>query len=109
MMDRLKLRVRRKIRREFSQFKQNILRHYSKEAVWENCHRIYFYVSVKEYFEYNERIPGMYLSLALITDQLLDSMWNCYLEHEEFDFYTWNELDELLDFVLLDWNQPMAG
>jgi hypothetical protein len=36
-------------------------------------------------------------------------MWNCYLEHEEFDFYTWNELDELLDFVLLDWNQPMAG
>ena len=81
----------------------------SKQALWDSCKKIHFYCCIKEYFDLKEQIPKVYLELVMTEPVFLAWLWSEYLKREDTGYQTWDEIEELLDKTLMNWNQPIAG
>ena len=105
----MRLRANKKIQKEFVKYKRKVMRHYSKEQLWKESTRISFYQCISEYFEYQNYIAEGYLSLVLSVDSPIAALWQAYLQEECLGFYTFDEIEQLLERILLSWNLPMAS
>lgn len=100
-----------KVERELACFKRRMLYRNSREDIWNACGKIHFYCCLNEYFLFNEKIPTVYLELAVLTPGFLDLVWKVYLnaDTDHSGYQTWEEIDRLLEAVLMQWNLPLAG
>lgn len=105
----IRRKAQRNIEKEFLRFKRKMIYRYTKEDIWEACNKIHFYVSLKEYFDLNERIPIIYLELAYAEPALIETAWNVFLKEERLGYRTWPEITELLEEVLFRWRLSEAG
>lgn len=108
-MRKLYKKARKSIEREFFRFRRTNLIHARKAEIWDICHKIHFYSCVKEYFSLNSGIPKLYLELAVAEPALLQTMWNTYLKHENLQYQTWEEIEEILETVVLQWKVSKAA
>lgn len=108
-MRSLRKKAQKKILKEFQIFKRKTIYRLSKEQVWSKCHKIHFYCCIKEYFELKEYIPKAYLELVMAEPSFLELLWFAHLKREGTLFRTWDEIESLIDSVLVDWSQLVAG
>lgn len=101
--------AKRKVQKEFRQFKRKVIYRYSKTEIWEACSKIHFYSCMKEYFDLNEEIPKCYLNLVLAEPGFLEAAWKVYLKEETCRCDTWEEVSRLLDVMLTGWKLPAVG
>lgn len=99
----------RKILREFRRYKRRLLTSSTKEEIWEACGKIHFYCCLKEYFQYNSKIPRGYLCLVMEAAEPIQAIWQFYLKDEHTMYLTWEGIEELLEGMLLEWKMPEAG
>ena len=103
MNNRLYKKAKNRIEREVFRFRRVTLTHARKADIWDNCHKIHFYTCVKEYFSLNTRIPQVYLELAIADPSLVQTMWNTYLKYEHLQYQTWEDIEEILEVVVIQW------
>lgn len=108
-MNGLRRKAKRRIEREYQRFRKTKLIHATKTEIWNLSHKIYFYSSIREYFDINGAIPGIYLELASVEPALIHMMWEMYLKEERLQFQTWEGIEEILEQVLLSWKVPSAA
>lgn len=102
-MDKLRRRAKRNIEREYNRFRRFNLKFASKKEIWDISHKVFFMSCCLEYFTLNDKIPKLYLELAIIDPALLQTMWSVYLQYEELGCETWPEIEEILEKALLEW------
>ena len=107
-MNKLHRKAKRKIEKEFKNYKKFNLKYASKAEIWDICHRIYIYTVCMEYFSLNPDIPKVYLELALADPALLQTIWSTYKKYEQLKCDTWNDVEDILAQVLLHWKLQAA-
>ena len=103
MNNRLYKKARKRVEREVFRFRRVTLIHARKADIWDLCHKVHFYTCVKEYFSLNSGIPQLYLELALADPALVQTMWNTYLKNEHLQYQTWEDIEEILETVVIQW------
>lgn len=88
-------RFLQKIQTEHSLFKFRMLSGTNRE-VYESCNIIRFYETLYEYFIYKESLDQSLVKIGLQEDDVLDGLYQTYLEYEWLQVGTWEEIKELL-------------
>lgn len=88
--------LQEKIISEFEEFKRNILKQRAEE-IWDGCCKIWFYNSLFEYFNYNEKIPYVVMEKLKEYSSILARCWELYLKKEELSILSWADIDNLLE------------
>ena len=104
-MRTLRKKAEKKVLNEYRFFKRRTIYRLSNRKAWDLCHKIHFYCCIKEYFELKDRIPAVYLELVLAEPSFLEYLWSEYLKREDTHFHTWDEIDNLLERVFMDWKR----
>lgn len=107
-MNNLYKRAKKKVIKEYFRFKRTNLRYAKKSEIWDIAHKVHFYCTVKEYFCLKPSIPRLYLELAIVEPEILLEMWNTYLRHEELQYQTWEDIEEIIEKLLLEWKTNAA-
>ncbi len=102
----LKRSVDRAVRKDFRRFHASMCRKPQTE-VWEECGRIHFYCCLKEYFDYNEKIPMRYYALLYTSRRPIYTLWETYLKYEALNYTTWEGIDGIME-ALLEENREAA-
>lgn len=104
----LKRRIQRRVCWEYRKFKWK-MRWSSFEEMWDASSRILFYSAVREYFEFNDRIPEIYLDVLAMESCPVEAMWEMYLKEVHLQYQTWEEIEEILETMLMKWRISIAG
>lgn len=102
-------KARYRVKKEYVRFKRRLMCRGTKEEVWNACRKIHFFECLREYFDFNARIPEKYLELAAAEPELMERAWRLYLREERLEYGTWTEIEELLEELLMRWRVPAAG
>ena len=89
----------RRTEKEYRRFHHKMMNQ-SKTALWDGCHKVLFYSTIKEYFEYQKEIPEKYLKVLLSYSHPIEMMWEIYLKYEEISIETWDGIEDLLEAVV---------
>lgn len=92
--------VRFRIRREYNRFQYQMLKK-KKEEIMEKCEKIRFYECIKEFFQYNESISQEIFSFLSKQKDIIHSMWEIYLKHEQLSCGSWDQIEELIGFWMV--------
>ena len=84
---------------EYSVFKHKMLSSCSR-IIYDSCSIIRFYECMHEYFEYNENISSKVIKLLEDKKDLIASLYQFYLKHEELEIGTWDHIDTLLEMYI---------
>lgn len=89
----------KKIKKEYEYFKYKMLSNCCR-VIYDSCNIIRFYECINEYFQYNEEIDSSIMDVLSEHEDILGSLYDFYLKHEELDVGTWKEVEELLDIYV---------
>lgn len=92
--------LRKKAEKERESFRYKMLASSSAE-VYESCGKIRFYECFYEYFQYVEHMEMTIIDACLKEQDLLETLWDLYLEREYLKCDTWEEMAGVLG-VLAD-------
>lgn len=84
---------------EYEDFKKQLLQQ-PADMLWDSCHEILFYTSVREYFQEKEDIRKHYVKRLLCEQKPIHAMWKVYLKYEDLVFQTWEEIDGILEKMI---------
>lgn len=97
-MCKSKERVKREVKKEYHQFKRNLIKR-KKGEIFESCGKIFFYANIYEYFLYNPSISEDTLRRFSYRRLSIERLWDLYLKNEYTNVVTWNGIDELLEIA----------
>ena len=83
--------LRNKVEKERELFRYKMLASSSAE-IYEACSKIRFY----EYFQYVEHMEMTIIDACLKEQDLMETLWDLYLEREYLKCDTWEEMAEVL-------------
>lgn len=87
--------LRKKIEKERELFHYKMLASPAAE-IYEACSKIRFYECFYEYFQYVEHMEKGLVEVCLEEQDLMEALWDLYLEREYLKCDTWEEMEEIL-------------
>ena len=87
--------LRNKVEKERELFRYKMLASSSAE-IYEACSKIRFYERFYEYFQYVEHMEMTIIDACLKEQDLMETLWDLYLEREYLKCDTWEEMAEVL-------------
>lgn len=94
-----KTKVLNKIKKEHSKFKYRMLSS-CNHNIYDSCNMIRFYECIYEYFKYNDAIDETYIRALIGRTNIIDSLYDYYLNHEYVDVTTFEAIDNLLELYI---------